>query len=501
MYASVEALLDFEPKLPSDESLLSTLYKNAPLESPLQTTLITILCAERKDHLQGLNAEIALLTDALSRLKEQKKRVRAQLHVCSSAIHSPIRALPADVMCDILSLAVNLERSSPTACSLLRLTQVCRGWRQAMHDMPSLWRELLLSWNLLENDADAWRIQVCHPWDESDDSIDEEVENHVAGIGDILGHQVTFPTHMIRDLRLVGNAEIMLPHIVPLPRDAFPVLERLHLRFHEPRYDRGFTPSIVAFAESTRLWHLRFEDHIPDLLYDHLHRQSLTDVHLSLFEPVLSRLVFLRQCPHLEHLDFESRKSPATWSSSSDDLVTLGRLHSLSLRGHRCHSLTERISTPNLQAFSWYGATQEPGPDMLSFLERAPHISSFALDEVAYKQRNADGDLGVSLLRRLPRVKRLGFAVYDPSLLCVFKALHIRPGEDALAPDLQELVLDRVIIGEGHGCANSFVNMIRSRWQSSQYRIRRLVYRNRLKDDRIMEVLQNLSDEGLEVEL
>ena len=155
---------------PTDESLQSTLYKSAPLESPQQTALITNLRAERRDHLRDLSAEIALLSDALSRLKEQKKRVNSQLHVCTSAIHSPIRALPADVMCDILSLAVvrapwdppqNLERLSPTARSLLRLTHVCRGWRQAMHGLPSLWRELPLSWDLVENDVSARQIR---PW-------------------------------------------------------------------------------------------------------------------------------------------------------------------------------------------------------------------------------------------------------------------------------------------------------------------------------------------------
>ncbi|KAI5834638.1 hypothetical protein K523DRAFT_60566 [Schizophyllum commune Tattone D] len=535
MFASVQALLDSEPELPTDESLQSTLYKNAALESPQQTVLITNFRAKRRDHLRDLSAEIALLTDALSRLKEQKKRVNSQLHVCTSAIHSPIRALPADVMCDILSLAVvrapwdppqNMERSSPTARSLLRLTHVCRGWRQAMHDMPFLWRELLLSWNLLEKDVCTrhfrlWLARardlplsfaisvpkILEPvhyespfessaWDASDDSIDQETESHVVGIGDILGNQVTFPTHRIRDLRLVGNAEIILPHIVPLPRDAFPVLERLHLRFYERSH---VTQSIVAFAESTRLWHLRLEGHIPDLLYGHLHRRSLADVHLSLHEPVLSRLAFLGQCPHLERLDFDSRKSLASWHSSSDDLVTFGRLKSLSLRGHRCHSLTRILSTPNLQSFSWDGATQEPGPEMLSFLERAPHISSFALKEVLYKQRDADADLHASLLRRLPRVKRLAFAVYDPSLLGIFEALHIRPGEEVLAPDLQELVLDCVAIGGGS--ADSFINMLRSRWQSTQYQIRGLVYRNCRKDSRISQALQKFSDEGLGVEL
>ncbi|KAI4525382.1 hypothetical protein K525DRAFT_191659 [Schizophyllum commune Loenen D] len=136
---------------------------------------------------------------------------------------------------------------------------------------------------------------------------------------------------------------------------------------------------------------------------------------------------------------------------------------------------------------------------MLSFLERAPHISSFALKEVLYKQRDADADLHASLLRRLPRVKRLAFAVYDPSLLGIFEALHIRPGEEVLAPDLQELVLDCVAIGGGS--ADSFINMLRSRWQSTQYQIRGLVYRNCRKDSRISQALQKFSDEGLGVEL
>ncbi|KAL1661505.1 hypothetical protein GGF50DRAFT_60960 [Schizophyllum commune] len=495
MYASVQALLDSEPELPTDESLQSTLYKNAPLDSPQQTALITNLRAERRHHLRDLSAEIALLTDALSRLKEQKKRVNSQLHVCTSAIHSPIRALPADVMCDILSLAVVRTPWDPPQ-NLERSARQIRPWLARACDLPlsmAIWEPELPE--LEPSELSHWN-ERSEESEEEEDEEEEATESNVASMGNILGSKATFPTSRIRDLRLVGNAENILPHLVPLPRDAFPVLERLHLRFHEPKYS---TPSIVAFADSTRLWHLRLEDHIPDLLYDHLQRRSLTDVHLSLDEPLLSRLAFLGQCPHLERLDFDSRNSPASWSSSSDNLVTLGRLKSLSLGGHRCHSLTRILSTPNLQAFSWDGATQEPGPDMFSFLERAPHISSFALEEVLYKQRNADVDLHASLLRRLPRVKRLAFAAYDPSLLGVFEALHIRPGEEVLAPDLQEIVLDSLAIGGGS--ADSFINMIRSRWQSTQYQIRRLVYRNCRKDSRISQALQKFSDEGLGVEL
>ncbi|KAL1677013.1 hypothetical protein EV122DRAFT_291473 [Schizophyllum commune] len=365
MYASVQALLDFEPELPTDESLQSTLYKNAPLESPQQTALITNLRAERRDHLRDLSAEIALLTDALSRLKEQKKRVNSQLHVCTSAIHSPIRALPADVMCDILSLAVvrapwdppqDLEISSPTNDVGARQS---RQWLARARDLPlsmAIWEPKLPESEQSESsylDERSEESEEDEDEESEEDEDEEDTESDVAGMGIILGCRVAFPTYRIRDLRLVGNADNILPHICPLPRDSFPFLERFHLKLYGVGNWHGMTPSIVVFAQSTRLWHLRLEGHIPEFFYENLHRRSLTDVHLGLCEPVLRRVAFLGQCPHLERLDIESQEFyPITRSDLDFDAVELGRLKSLTMRGLRCVYLPEKLTTPLLRSFS-----------------------------------------------------------------------------------------------------------------------------------------------------
>ncbi|KAI4525381.1 hypothetical protein K525DRAFT_266115 [Schizophyllum commune Loenen D] len=541
MYASVQTLIDCWPSLPADPSLHATLRLNAPLESTEQKASISALLRERRDHLRELSAEITLLADALSRLKRQRKAVDEEARVCQMAIKSPIRALPADVMCDILSLAVvrapwdppqDLEISSPTVRSLLGLTQVCRGWRQAMHSLPLLWRELPLSWDLVENDVDArqsrqWLARArdlplsMAIWEpklpesehsessymderseesgEDEDEDEEDTESDVAGMEIILGCKVAFPTYRIRDLRLVGNADNILPHICLLPRDSFPLLERLHLKLYGVGNWRGMTPSMVAFAESTRLCHLRLEGHIPEFFYENLHRRSLMDVHLGLCEPVLRRVAFLGQCPHLERLDIESQEFyPITRSDLDLDAVELGRLKSLTMRGLRCVYLPEKLTTPLLRSFSWYEVTHAFGPHVSAFLKRAPRISSFALDGIFYHIEPADYP---SLLRCLPRVKTLAFTRIDIAIYELFEALTIRSGEEVLAPDLQEIILDRATVGTVGPTLDSSVRMVHSRWRSLHHQIRRVVYRDTANDSVLPDMLKGLSDEGLEVEL
>ncbi|KAL1701810.1 hypothetical protein EV121DRAFT_211348 [Schizophyllum commune] len=496
MYVSVQALLDSEPELPTDESLQSTLYKNAPLESPQQTALIINLRAERRDHLRDLSAEIALLTDALSRLKEQKKRVNSQLHVCTSAIQSPIRALPADVMCDILSLAVVRAPWDPPQ-NLERSARQIRPWLARARDLP-------LSMAIWEPEPPESGHSESSYMDErseesGEDEDEEDTESDVAGMEIILGCKVAFPTYRIRDLRLVGNADNILPHICLLPRDSFPLLERFHLKLHGVGNWRGMTPSIVAFAESTRLWHLRLEGHIPEFFYENLFRWSLTDVHLGLCEPVLRRVAFLGQCPHLERLDIESQEFyPITRSDLDFDAVELGRLKSLTMRGLRCVYLQEKLTTPLLRSFSWYEVTHAFGTRVSAFLKRAPHITSFALDGIFYEIEPADYP---SLLRCLPRVKTLAFTRIDTAIYGLFEALTIRSGDEVLAPDLQEIILDRATVGRHGPTFDCSVRMVHSRWRSPHHQMRRVVYRDTPNDSVLPDMLKELSDEGLEVEL
>ncbi|KAL1661506.1 hypothetical protein GGF50DRAFT_117914 [Schizophyllum commune] len=514
MYASVQTLIDCWPSLPADPSLHATLRLNAPLESTEQKASISDLLRERRDHRRELDAEITILADALSRLKRQQKAVDEEARLCQMAIKSPIRALPADVMCDILSLAVvrapwdppqDLERSSPTVCSLLGLTQVCRGWRHAIHGLPSLWRELPLSWDLVENDVGArqyrqWlarardlplSMAIWEPKlpeseqsessylderseeseededEESEEDEDEEdTESDVAGMGIILGCGVAFPTYRI------------------------PLRSR-ELARHDSIDRRVRRVDTVV--------HLRLEGHIPEFFYENLHRRSVTDVHLGLCEHVLRRVAFLGQCPHLERLDIESQEFyPITRSDLDFDAVELGRLKSLTMRGLRCVYLPEKLTTPLLRSFSWYEVTHAFGPRVSAFLKRAPRISSFALDGIFYQMEPADYP---SLLRCLPRVKTLAFTRIDIAIYELFEALTIRSGEEVLAPDLQEIILDRATVGTVGPTLDSSVRMVHSRWRSLHHQIRRVVYRDTPNDSVLPDMLNGLSDEGLEVEL
>ncbi|KAI5899337.1 uncharacterized protein SCHCODRAFT_02482494 [Schizophyllum commune H4-8] len=335
MYASVQALVDSEPKLPPGASFRAILYQNAPLETTQNTALVCDLLNESRNHLRELNAEITLLTDALSRLKGQKKRVSEHIRVCHMAIHSPIRALPDDVMCEIFSLSVERAPWEP----LRELTRA--------RDLPfsiEIWERSVFEHGYMSEWMD---------WSEWN-AIVEKMERHAAYMGQILGDPNTLPTHRIRDLRLVGHAQSILPALSSLPRDAFPLLERLHLRIlvdedWVKKLDKA--PSIVAFTESTRLWHLRLEDRIPDFFFTHLYQRSLTDVNLSLYEPIPSQLV-LGQCTQLERLHINSLTTFRRLFDKDFDLVTLDRLKLLSLRGTECYLLAPKLSTPSLESFS-----------------------------------------------------------------------------------------------------------------------------------------------------
>ena len=100
---------------------------------------------------------------------------------------------------------------------------------------------------------------------------------------------------------LVANVS----HLFSPPRDAFP---------HSSAYTAGHSktmgwmekldnaPSIVASSESTRQWYLRLGDCIPDFFFMHLYQADLTDVNLSLCEPIPNQLV-LGQWTNIERLN------------------------------------------------------------------------------------------------------------------------------------------------------------------------------------------------------
>ncbi|KAI4525373.1 hypothetical protein K525DRAFT_219765, partial [Schizophyllum commune Loenen D] len=115
MYASVQALLDTKPQLPANSAVNEVLYENAAFESEHQRKLVEGLISERETHLRGLEAEITTLVDALDGLRQQQKTVRDELDVCRSAVSSPIRALPIDLITAILESTVDRTPWDPNS--------------------------------------------------------------------------------------------------------------------------------------------------------------------------------------------------------------------------------------------------------------------------------------------------------------------------------------------------------------------------------------------------
>ncbi|KAL1677019.1 hypothetical protein EV122DRAFT_176345, partial [Schizophyllum commune] len=112
--------------------------------------------------MQELDAEMARLTDAVSRLAAEKDRIQEEYRLCRMALASPIRALPSETLCEIFELRVERipwgepPRSiddflPPTVWQLLATTWICRRWRRIAHGMSWLWRELPLGWRMIDH--------------------------------------------------------------------------------------------------------------------------------------------------------------------------------------------------------------------------------------------------------------------------------------------------------------------------------------------------------------
>ncbi|KAJ6449468.1 hypothetical protein C8R45DRAFT_790336, partial [Mycena sanguinolenta] len=110
-------------------------------EPPLdhEASAIQSLVEKPSVRLASLDSEILRLKDRLRRLEEEREAL-SQCHSQHTAILSPLRRMPYEILCEIFSCI------RPTSRVVLGigncpwvLTHVCRRWRVVALSKPSLW--------------------------------------------------------------------------------------------------------------------------------------------------------------------------------------------------------------------------------------------------------------------------------------------------------------------------------------------------------------------------
>ncbi|KAL1694683.1 hypothetical protein GGG16DRAFT_46626 [Schizophyllum commune] len=529
MYASVQALLDTKPQLPADSAVNECLYENATFESEHQRKLVENLISERETHLRGLEAEITMLVDALDGLRQQQKTVRDELDVCRSAVSSPIRALPIDLITAILESTVdrtpwdpNSERSyvSPTVVSLLRTTQVCRAWRLAMYGKPSLWSELILESRSISRAAYSHELKTCitqffsragelplsltvrdstmmppdSTWYRKIHSEEEE-DYHSYNMSQLLGSSAVFPTHRLRVLRLVGYERHISPNLSDLPPDSFPLLEHLCLKYYAYSEPSG---TISAFSQSARLRKVELRGWFgaSATKYVRLPWAELTDIAIWDDAPIQLQSIQDTLAMFASVVRLTMRLNLVVWEQDvpRQERIVLHQLEYLLLSA-TIPELDRLFIAPKLASLEM-GANFSRRPITIEpFLTQAPRLTSFTIRSLSIIQGGEAEQRVKALLRLLARVENLSFADCALPLQPVFEALTVIPGADVLLPRLQVLELQGIynwpdIFSSWN--ADSLVVMVRSRWTMWEAsRLRRVLY-----SPADHEYFPGLSDDG-----
>ncbi|KAI5834628.1 hypothetical protein K523DRAFT_60482 [Schizophyllum commune Tattone D] len=560
MYASVQALLDTKPQLPANSAVNEVLYENAAFESEHQRKLVEGLISERETHLRGLEAEITTLVDALDGLRQQQKTVRDELDVCRSAVSSPIRALPIDLITAILESTVdrtpwdpNSERSyvSPTVVSLLRTTQVCRAWRLAMHGKPTLWSELILEWGSISSAAYTHGSKACitqwfsragelplsltirdstiSPPDstwyrkthsvpssvDSDELLEREQEEeedyYLYNMSQLLGSSAVFPTHRLRVLRLVGYERHISPNLSDLPPDSFPLLEHLCLKYHGYSEPSG---TISAFSQSARLRKVELWGWLGASVIKHVRLPwaELTDI--AIWDDAPIRLQSLQDTLAMfaSVVRLTMRLNLVVWEQDvpRQERIVLHQLEYLLLYA-TIPELDRLFIAPKLASLKM-GANFSRRPITIEpFLTQTPRLTSFTIRSLSIIQGGEAEQRVKALLRLLARVENLSFADCALPLQPVFEALTVIPGADVLLPRLQVLELQGIYNWPDPSSswnADSLVVMVRSRWTMWEAsRLRRVLYSPAdheyfpgLSDDG-RQSLRQMKEEGFDIEV
>ncbi|TRM59892.1 hypothetical protein BD626DRAFT_506781 [Schizophyllum amplum] len=489
MNPCVQDLLNRRPTVPDDISLQDTIYLNAPLRDTKQKEQIVRLLDDMQAYERDLDGKLNDLRATLDLIYQAKKEVSDGSERLRQATASPIRALPADIICDIIELCIDFEPFWSLPMS------VCRGWRAAAHALPRLWHQLRLTgWCIMKSGRTSlaehwfsrsglfpsptpfgWTHMLSNADVERGDDLDlhgrrgfhrihddgsfEEGaakadvvadESYAQHMVQLLGNQLRFPARRLRTYALSPRRAMQHLHWLPFPRTPSPAGESASpLSGHDPKPPDA---PIVAFARSPLL-----------------RRLNLTVMAEFQFEPHQNLRRILRECIHLvdTHINEDGLISAEREVLGDEDAilatpVTLDNLRSLRFdEGSICATA---LDLPNLTALELDRICWRRSADLgAAFIARSPRLESLTLRRVSFQESAA---YLLQLMRLLPQLQSLTLddcTIDDCGLL--YDTLTVKPGEDMLLPGLQELRLIRQLprTGRVHDAKEGFVAMVKSR--------------------------------------
>ncbi|KAH8104943.1 hypothetical protein DFH11DRAFT_1550698 [Phellopilus nigrolimitatus] len=138
-------------------------------------------------------ASLKMVELALDRLKGSNEKRRVELDALKQQALKDLEPppcffskLPVEICSDIFALVADKSNAK-----MLALTLICRGWREIILNMPSLWRRLVLTSKTSGKKVDAWlkrsrgtlsSLEICRDFD-----FDARLKHTALCVGELLG--------------------------------------------------------------------------------------------------------------------------------------------------------------------------------------------------------------------------------------------------------------------------------------------------------------------------
>ncbi|KAF7354795.1 F-box domain-containing protein [Mycena sanguinolenta] len=398
--------------------------------------------------------KISSLESQISALVELRDRERA----CVAALRhlfSPIRTLPVELLAVFFGLAIRSDTRLYVR-DVLRISQVCSGWRQVAHSTPRLWARALQVDLGLGRGRHGEQVYVdgLKTWLQRSAPLtvpislmlDDRISQYM--VEEVLE---TAPRWRTLDLNAPANMPPSFSNRLADARlDNLEELDLTRIRLNEYAAP---TP-LPLFTAVPRLRKLRFRIY-SDTFTNFVPWTQLTDVDLHSCSP---DIVFdiLSQCTNLVRANISVDGSPAKVGT-----IALNHLRVLTLRliggGRRVPPFLDHMLAPALRELRLVSAGAWSETSFTAFQLRAPNITQLDLQDSCL----TSDDLRTAI-RNAPSLTHLKisccrYCINDT----LIDALCNKAGVSPLAPHLHNLYLDYI----GNKLTEDLLaGMIVSRW-------------------------------------
>ncbi|KAJ6471905.1 hypothetical protein C8R45DRAFT_1217876 [Mycena sanguinolenta] len=472
-----------------------------PLESELPTVESTFSTIDAS--LAIIGNEILALDCRIKELNAERDRLYSY-RMKNSAILSPIRRLPPEILVEIFSWTTpkSVKRRWSSARSGLRslpwpwvLTHINRRWREIIVSTPSLWSHVVVD----------FRVYPSYPLPMLEAQITRaqklKLKIHFCGRGFPCASEPQvqifhyLAQHSSRWEEFYFHPTGALAPLLADLRGQIPLLRALRIHWnYDAIFDDEEPPEPVDFADS-----------VPSLV-DVSIFNKFSPMPISLPAHQLTRYdlrapwdmhkTILTRAPNLveAHVDVHVRFGNESWLDTDEiiDLPELDRLYISKLE------VLRYIRTPVLQGLALSLTSRDPTPvvsELMSFLSR----SSCTLRRLCICQP-CEPDIAIAILKTTPSLieLRITLIAYGDGLGNLMEKLTVSgvASESFVAPQLSAIFFGTTWDAIS---SRSYVGMVESRWKSPRCALKHaLLLTNSSPDSETLAVLRSLRREGLD---